>query len=68
MLRKAALLLFIVSCVYTATHAQKQIRVLIVDGFSNHDWQQTTQLTKAIYSACHPAREMPPTMATALMR
>jgi len=48
MLRKAALLLFILSCVYTATHAQKQIRVLIVDGFSNHDWQQTTQLTKAI--------------------
>ena len=27
---------------------QKKIRVLIIDGFSNHDWQQTTQLLRGI--------------------
>jgi hypothetical protein len=25
-----------------------KIRVLIVDGFSNHDWQQSTQLLRGI--------------------
>jgi len=29
----------------------KQINVLIVDGFSNHDWQQTTKLVKQILTA-----------------
>ena len=28
--------------------AQEMISVLIVDGFSNHDWQQTTKMTKQI--------------------
>lgn len=28
--------------------AEAKIRVLIVDGFSNHDWEQTTALTKKI--------------------
>jgi type 1 glutamine amidotransferase len=32
------------------THRGK-IRVLIVDGFSNHDWQQTTQLLRGILQA-----------------
>ena len=27
-----------------------KIRVLIVDGFSNHDWQQTTRLLREIRS------------------
>jgi type 1 glutamine amidotransferase len=30
---------------------QGKIRVLIVDGFSNHDWQQTTRLVRAILQA-----------------
>lgn len=30
------------------TTAVKPIRVLIIDGYSNHDWQQTTAITKAI--------------------
>jgi type 1 glutamine amidotransferase len=33
----------------TAQHQPgKKIKVLIVDGFSNHDWQQTTAVTKSI--------------------
>lgn len=39
------------SCTQTAypTHTgPKQMRILIVDGFSNHQWQQTTLLTKRI--------------------
>ncbi|MDB5031108.1 ThuA domain-containing protein [Mucilaginibacter sp.] len=28
--------------------AQKPVRVLIVDGFSNHDWRQTTKIVKQI--------------------
>jgi type 1 glutamine amidotransferase len=30
---------------------QKQISVLIVDGFSNHDWRQTTRLVSQLLSA-----------------
>ena len=30
---------------------EKKIRVLIVDGFSNHDWQQTTALIRGILGA-----------------
>lgn len=42
-----ALLIGIVSC---RTDAQKEepLPVLIVDGFSNHDWKQTTKVTKWI--------------------
>ena len=36
------------SCVQTAPHKRVATRVLIVDGFSNHNWQQTTLLTKNI--------------------
>jgi type 1 glutamine amidotransferase len=39
------------SCVTKVNHQrvdQKDIRVLIVDGFSNHNWQQTTLLAKRI--------------------
>ena len=33
----------------TANHPHKKpIRVLIVDGYSNHDWKQTSSLTKSI--------------------
>jgi len=35
---------------HARTHPGK-IRVLIVDGFSNHDWQQTTQLLRGILQA-----------------
>lgn len=42
--------MLLVLLAFSATHgfAQKRklIRVLIVDGFSNHDWKQTTKLTK----------------------
>jgi len=31
--------------------AERKIRVLIVDGFSNHDWQQTTALLRTILQA-----------------
>ncbi|MCF2505462.1 ThuA domain-containing protein [Dyadobacter sp. CY107] len=44
-------LVFILSaCVSLSALAQKAkpIRVLIVDGFSNHDWKQTTAVTKWI--------------------
>ena len=29
--------------------SEKKIRVLIVDGFSNHDWQQTTALIRSVF-------------------
>lgn len=32
----------------TQPAAQPKIRVLIIDGFSNHDWQQTTRLLRGI--------------------
>jgi type 1 glutamine amidotransferase len=34
--------------VHTNAQKRKQISVLIVDGFSNHDWRQTTAVTKWI--------------------
>jgi type 1 glutamine amidotransferase len=33
---------------YSSAQASKRIPVLIVDGFSNHDWKQTTKVTKWI--------------------
>lgn len=33
---------------YSQAKNKKLIRVLIVDGYSNHDWNQTTTLTKRI--------------------
>lgn len=33
---------------YTSAQQPKIIKVLIVDGFSNHDWKQTSNLTKRI--------------------
>ncbi len=42
---------FFCSCVQAATDQRPKregIRVLIVDGFSNHNWKQTTLLTKKI--------------------
>ena len=35
-------------CCFFSVSAQKRINVLIVDGFSNHDWKQTSKVTKAI--------------------
>src|SRR5271170_7760017 len=32
----------------SSTQPGKKIRVLIVDGFSNHDWRQTTVLIRAV--------------------
>jgi hypothetical protein len=37
---------------FAKTH-QGKIRVLIVDGFSNHDWQRTTRLLQGILAAAH---------------
>lgn len=45
------LVLIVLLFLAASGHAQKKqplIRVLIVDGFSNHNWQQTSLLTKAI--------------------
>jgi type 1 glutamine amidotransferase len=36
------------SSLFIPTHKKKPIPVLIVDGFSNHDWKQTTMVTKWI--------------------
>ena len=33
---------------YTQSSHKKIIHVLIIDGYSNHDWKQTTKLTKGI--------------------
>jgi len=45
----AALLL--ATFIPAAASAERKIRVLIVDGFSNHDWQQTTALLRDILQA-----------------
>ncbi len=37
------------TCIGTyAQKSQRRLKVLIVDGFSNHDWKQTSKLTKQI--------------------
>ena len=46
-----ALLLFLFTQPMAATPSQPRIRVLILDGFSNHDWQQTTALLRGILEA-----------------
>src|SRR2546426_2505329 len=46
-----ALLLFLFAQPMAATPSQPRIRVLILDGFSNHDWQQTTALLRGILEA-----------------
>jgi hypothetical protein len=43
-----ALLLFLFVQPMAATPSQPRIRVLILDGFSNHDWHQTTALLRGI--------------------
>lgn len=43
-----ALLLFLFALPMAATPSQSRIRVLILDGFSNHDWHQTTALLRCI--------------------
>ena len=49
---KSFLLILILSSLHTVSFAQKKagklINVLIVDGFSNHDWRQTTRIVKQI--------------------
>ncbi len=45
-----------------ATSAAEKIRVLIVDGFSNHDWRQTTSLIRGVLE---PAGLFDATVATA---
>src|SRR5215213_7314554 len=44
---RVVLLAFVVSPA-VATEAAQPIRVLIVDGFSNHDWRLTTRSIRAI--------------------
>ena len=46
--RWVALFVLVFATVLGATAAESKIRVLIVDGFSNHDWQQTTALIQGI--------------------
>ena len=45
----AILLACALPCFGKSNHGK--IRVLIVDGFSNHDWQQTTLLLRGILQA-----------------
>lgn len=48
---KRATLILILTCLLTGlgnAQTRKAIPVLIVDGFSNHDWKQTTAVTKWI--------------------
>ena len=42
------LLLLVVSTMHGFAQIKEPIRVLIVDGYSNHDWKQTTKVTKWI--------------------
>ncbi len=52
MFRKICLLIILTGCWDASLLAQqKQISVLIVDGFSNHDWRQTTRLVSQLLSA-----------------
>ena len=50
MLTKSSLLTFLAVFIFTmsqarnASHNNSRIKVLIVDGFSNHDWQETTRV------------------------
>src|SRR5258706_6761886 len=46
-----ALLVFLFAQPMGATPSQPRIRVLILDGFSNHDWHQTTALLRGILEA-----------------
>src|SRR5437667_540313 len=45
------LLPFLFAQPMAATPSQPRIRVLILDGFSNHDWHQTTALLRGILDA-----------------
>ena len=40
------LLLLVLSTIHGSAQEKTTIRVLIVDGYSNHDWKQTTKVTK----------------------
>jgi CubicO group peptidase (beta-lactamase class C family)/type 1 glutamine amidotransferase len=46
-----ALLPFLFAQPMAATPSQPRVRVLILDGFSNHDWRQTTALLRGILEA-----------------
>lgn len=47
-MRRCIFLSLLFAGVLSASAADKKIRVLILDGFSNHDWQQTTELVQGI--------------------
>jgi len=49
-MKRMAILFFLgfLATVSSGQNGKKQIKVLIVDGFSNHDWAQTTKVTKQI--------------------
>jgi hypothetical protein len=42
------LFLILMSLAISASSAEGRIRILIVDGFSNHDWRQTTALLRGL--------------------
>lgn len=44
----ALALIFVMGTSFSKNTQKKLIRVLIVDGYSNHDWKQTTLVTKKI--------------------
>ncbi|MDR3458168.1 MAG: ThuA domain-containing protein [Verrucomicrobiae bacterium] len=46
--RWSALIAVVFATVLGAAAAESKIRVLVVDGFSNHDWQHTTALIEGI--------------------
>lgn len=48
MLRFILIIITVLISLNSTAQRKKPIRVLIVDGFSNHDWKQTTRVTKWI--------------------
>ena len=47
-MRRSLFFTLLLAGALTADAADKKIRVLILDGFSNHDWQQTTALIRGV--------------------
>ena len=47
-LRHCLMIIIFSGLVCSAQAGERKIHVLIVDGFSNHDWRQTTSLLRGI--------------------
>ena len=58
--------------VLSAGTGDQKIRVLIVDGFSNHDWRQTTSLIQGIFAQTNlfvvSVSTAPPSLAMAVSK